>query len=39
MNEIAEALIGAVLLRALSREPTQPGDADRLLDAVLGTQG
>jgi AcrR family transcriptional regulator len=36
VDEIAEALIGAVLLRALSRSPIQPGDAERLLDAVLG---
>lgn len=39
VKEIAEALIGAVLLRALSREPSSPGDAERLLDAVLGTEG
>ena len=36
VEELAEALIGAVLLRALSREPVAPGDAERLLDAVLG---
>ena len=36
VEEIAEALIGAVLLRALSRAPILSGDADRLLDAVLG---
>jgi len=36
VEEIAEALIGAVLLRALSRAPIQPGDAERLLEAVLG---
>lgn len=35
-EEIAEALIGAVLLRALSRTPVGPGDADRLIAAVLG---
>ena len=35
---LAEALIGAVLLRALSREPGSPGDAERLLDAVLGAR-
>lgn len=34
--EIAEALIGAVIVRALSREPIGEGDAERLLDAVLG---
>lgn len=37
VEQIAEALIGAVLLRALSRSPIQPGDAARLLDAVLGS--
>lgn len=36
VEQLAEALIGAVLLRALSRAPIQPGDAERLLDAVLG---
>ena len=36
VEELAEALIGAILLRALSREPTAPGDAERLLGAVLG---
>jgi hypothetical protein len=36
VEEIAEALIGAVMLRALSRAPIQPGDAERLLEAVLG---
>ncbi|MET4100540.1 AcrR family transcriptional regulator [Agrococcus sp. UYP10] len=35
-GELAEALIGAVVLRALSREPAGPADAERLLDAVLG---
>ena len=35
-EEVAEALIGAVLLRALSRAPIGPGDAERLVDAVLG---
>ena len=38
VEQLAEALIGAVLLRALSREPIQPGDAERLLDAVLGSE-
>ncbi|MFG6503365.1 TetR/AcrR family transcriptional regulator [Microbacterium sp. P05] len=37
VDEIAEALTGAVLLRALSREPFSPGDAERLVDALLGT--
>jgi AcrR family transcriptional regulator len=36
VDEIADALIGAVLLRALSRTPTEPGDVDRLVQAVLG---
>lgn len=36
VEELAEALIGAVILRALSREPIRAGDADRLLDAILG---
>ena len=39
VEQLAEALIGAVLLRALSRAPIQPGDAERLLDAVLGPAG
>lgn len=36
VEEIAEALIGAVIVRALSREPIGEGDAERLLDAILG---
>jgi AcrR family transcriptional regulator len=36
VEEITEALIGAVILRALSRAPINPGDAGRLLEAVLG---
>ena len=36
VDEVADALIGAVILRALSRTAIQPGDVDRLLDAVLG---
>ncbi|MFS0732569.1 TetR/AcrR family transcriptional regulator [Microbacterium sp. 1P10UB] len=36
VEEIAEALIGALLLRALSRSPLQHADIDRLLRAVLG---
>ena len=39
VEQLAEALIGAVLLRALSRAPIQPGDAERLLDAILGPAG
>jgi AcrR family transcriptional regulator len=33
--ELIEALAGAVLLRALSRMPVQPGDAETLVNAVL----
>jgi len=36
VEEIGEALMGALILRALSRLPTQPGSAERLVDAVLG---
>jgi AcrR family transcriptional regulator len=36
VEELAEALIGAVILRLLSREPVAPRDIDRLLDALLG---
>lgn len=36
VEEIAEALIGAVIVRALSRDPLRDGDPERLLDAVLG---
>ena len=36
VEEIGEALVGALILRALSRLPTQPGSAERLVDAVLG---
>jgi AcrR family transcriptional regulator len=35
-EHLAEALVGAVVLRALSRAPLGPRDADELLDAVLG---
>lgn len=35
-REVAEALIGAVVLRALGRERSGPADAERLLDATLG---
>ncbi|WP_100813846.1 TetR/AcrR family transcriptional regulator [Microbacterium lacus] len=38
VEQLAEALIGAVLLRALSREPSATSDAERLLDAVLGPE-
>ncbi|TWJ08272.1 TetR family transcriptional regulator [Stackebrandtia albiflava] len=36
LQEIAEALVGAVLLRALGRIPIAAGDAERLVDTVLG---
>ncbi len=36
VDELAEALSGAVILRALSREPLREADLERLLDAVLG---
>lgn len=36
VDEVADALIGAVILRALSRTAIEPGDVDRLLDAVIG---
>ncbi|MET0736530.1 MAG: TetR/AcrR family transcriptional regulator [Microbacterium sp.] len=35
VQEISEAIVGAVLLRALSREPTTDDAAERLVDAVL----
>jgi AcrR family transcriptional regulator len=35
VEEIGEALVGAVILRALSRLPAHPGVAERLVDAVL----
>lgn len=35
-EQLAEALIGAVVLRALSREPAGPADAELLVDALLG---
>lgn len=37
-DEIAEALIGAVVLRALSRTPPSEEDAIRLIDAVIGPE-
>ncbi|MGP3535943.1 TetR/AcrR family transcriptional regulator [Microbacterium sp. RD1] len=36
VEELAEALIGAVIVRALSRVPVRDGDADRLVAAVIG---
>lgn len=34
--ELSEALVGAVLLKALSPRPTDPGDAERLVAAICG---
>ena len=36
IDEMAEALVGAVILRALSRSNLERPDIDRLLDVVLG---
>ncbi|WP_022883464.1 TetR/AcrR family transcriptional regulator [Glaciibacter superstes] len=36
LDEMGEALVGAVILRALSRAPAEPGIAERLVSAVLG---
>lgn len=36
VEEIAEALVGALILRTFAGRPIAPGDAERLLDAVLG---
>ena len=36
LPELCEALVGAVILRALSRTPLEPGDQERLIDVVLG---
>lgn len=35
-DEVSEALVGALVLRALSRADREPGDADRIVTAVLG---
>ena len=36
VDELAEALVGAVILRALSRKPAEPESARRLVTAILG---
>lgn len=36
LQEVSEALVGAVIVRALSRTPLAPGDPERLVDAVVG---
>lgn len=35
LTEITEALVGAVIIRALSREPAEPGASERLVNAVV----
>ncbi|KAM9863211.1 TetR/AcrR family transcriptional regulator [Leucobacter sp. BZR 635] len=37
-QEIAEALVGAIILRTLARAPMTPQETRRLLDATLGTR-
>lgn len=39
VQEIAEALVGAIILRALSRDRADADTAPRLIDAVLGPTG
>ena len=36
IEEIGEAIIGAIILRAMSRKPAEPGSARRLVEALLG---
>ena len=36
IDELAEALVGALILRALSRKPAEPESARRLVLAILG---
>ena len=36
IDELAEALVGALILRALSRKPAEPESARRLVNALLG---
>jgi AcrR family transcriptional regulator len=36
LQEIADALIGALIVRVLTRTPTEPGAASRLIDVGLG---
>ncbi|MET0811707.1 MAG: TetR/AcrR family transcriptional regulator [Microbacterium sp.] len=35
-EELSETLVGAIVLRALSRAAREPGDAERIVAAVLG---
>lgn len=37
LREIGEALVGVVILRVISRVPFEPGDAARVVEAVLGS--
>lgn len=37
-QEIAEALVGTIILRALARAPMTPAETRRLVDATLGTR-
>lgn len=36
LQEVSEALVGAVIVRALIRAPREPGDQRRIIDAVIG---
>ncbi|MFC7927869.1 TetR/AcrR family transcriptional regulator [Microbacterium laevaniformans] len=36
VEEIADALVGALVLRNLARRPIEEGDAERLVEAVIG---
>ena len=36
VDEVSEALIGAIMLRALARTPADPGLPERLVDLTLG---
>ncbi|MGC5627678.1 TetR/AcrR family transcriptional regulator [Georgenia sp. Z1344] len=36
LDEIAESLVGTVVLRVISRTPPEPAEAQRMVDAVLG---
>ncbi|WP_042545221.1 TetR/AcrR family transcriptional regulator [Leucobacter komagatae] len=38
LYEIAEALVGTIILRALARAPMTPAETRRLVDATLGTR-
>lgn len=36
IDDVSETLIGALIFRALARDPSDPGFAERLVDLVLG---